>query len=116
MADKFTGYMDGTDFETERAQPPTGNTIYSSPEDVLKDRKCAQECGVVEVEVTLVRWVREPMRGPGITPEQFEENRAKRRAELEAEIAAIIKEARDNTTGSPSSFVDRLADFVEKRR
>lgn len=34
--------------------------VYRSPEAVVTHRGCAEECGVVELEVRLVRWVRLP--------------------------------------------------------
>ncbi len=60
---KFTAYMCGIDFTDERAQPRGGNRIFLSPEAVVKhrhggDSECLDECGIVEVEVSCVRWIR----------------------------------------------------------
>ena len=54
------GYMDLTDFECELGTALGGNTVYPSIEDVYNNKKCAIECGVVEVEVKLRRIVQEP--------------------------------------------------------
>jgi hypothetical protein len=54
------GYMDLIDFECELSAASGGNVIYSSPEEVLTHRKCAVECGVVEVEVRARRIVVQP--------------------------------------------------------
>lgn len=53
------GYMDLTDFGWELEAAPS-NIIYRDPEDILKDRKCATECGIAEVEVIIKRIVLEP--------------------------------------------------------
>ncbi len=55
---KVTAYMDGTDLLCELDGCPSGTTLYPSQDDVEADRECLDACGVVEVEVTLVRWVR----------------------------------------------------------
>jgi len=54
------GYMDMTDFEFELGMAQSGNVVYPSVEDVLRHRKCASECGIVEVEVKFRRVVMEP--------------------------------------------------------
>jgi hypothetical protein len=62
MADSFKAYMDATDFHSERGLPREGNRVYSTVEAVLEHHACADECGVVEVEVRFVRVAREPVR------------------------------------------------------
>jgi hypothetical protein len=37
----------------------TDVTVYESPEAVERARECSAECGIVELEVTEVRWVKE---------------------------------------------------------
>lgn len=53
-------YMDLTDFEHELGYDSNGTVVYAAPEDVLRLRKCAMECGVVEVEIRFRRIVMEP--------------------------------------------------------
>ena len=53
------GYMDRTDFEYELGAASGGDTVYPSLDDVLAHRKCANECGVVEVEVRFRKLVKE---------------------------------------------------------
>lgn len=60
MAEKFTAYMDATDFHTERGQPAEGNRLFATMDQVLREHKCARSCGVVKVEVTFVSTVRFP--------------------------------------------------------
>jgi hypothetical protein len=55
----FTAYMDGVDFQEERGRPSEGSRLYATPEAVLAASPCSRECGVVEVEVRLVRWATE---------------------------------------------------------
>ena len=57
--DFVIGYMDLTDFECEVGMASGGNTIYPSPEDVLANRSCAVECGIVEVKVEATRVIQE---------------------------------------------------------
>lgn len=54
---KFKGYMCRVDFEVEAFQPMDGNAVYADIEDLKEHRKCTEGCGIVEVEVTLVRIV-----------------------------------------------------------
>lgn len=51
--------MDRTDFEYELGAASGGDTVYPSLDDVLAHRKCANECGVVEVEVRFRKLVKE---------------------------------------------------------
>lgn len=55
------GYMDKVDYEEELGNADGGNLVCPSVEDLCARRRCAKEyCGVVEVEVRLVRVVIEP--------------------------------------------------------
>lgn len=51
-------YMCGTDFElslvTEKKSP---TNIFSTVEAIKHHKNCTHECGIVEVDVTLRRWV-----------------------------------------------------------
>lgn len=54
-----TGYMCKTDFFYELGQASNGEEIYATVEDLKKGRPCVETCGIVEVEVRLVRVVEE---------------------------------------------------------
>lgn len=51
------GYMCRADYEHHLEHDPDGCLIFKSIADLLKGRPCAYKCGVVEVEVRLVRIV-----------------------------------------------------------
>ena len=60
MEDKIIiGYMDKIDFECEAGDNPNGNIFFPTVEDLLKERTCAEFCGIVEVEIRLKRVVQE---------------------------------------------------------
>lgn len=48
----IVGYMCKVDYECELGRAPGGVSIYASIEDLKEHRSCAEECGIVEVEVT----------------------------------------------------------------
>lgn len=57
IGQKRTGYMDMTDFQHELGQAKK-STIYANLEDV-KNLECVRlECGIVEVEVRVIRVVK----------------------------------------------------------
>lgn len=56
---KKIGYMDKTDFDHELGNALGGNEIYRSIEDLKRHKRCATECGIVKVEVTLLEVVQE---------------------------------------------------------
>ena len=56
-----TGFMCLTDFECELGGASGGNTVYASITDCKARRKCTDTCGIVEVKVTAVRVVQEPI-------------------------------------------------------
>jgi hypothetical protein len=74
-------YMCGTDYEHE-----LGNIdvkLYDSISSLRRDRPCVEECGIVEVNVSLVRWVQDgiPYSERGnkeTTQEAYDETFAKR--------------------------------------
>ena len=53
------GYMDKIDFECEIGLAQGGNTIYPTIKDLKKNKKCVEECGIVKVEVKLVKVIEE---------------------------------------------------------
>ena len=69
----YTVYMDATDFFWEQGNPLEGNQVFATPEAVLRHRKCASDCGVVELEVTFKGWAQEP--NPNAKPYTLEEAR-----------------------------------------
>jgi len=55
-----TGYMCITDFEEELEFASGGVPVYSSIEDIKKERKCVEECGIIMVRVEKYRVVQPP--------------------------------------------------------
>lgn len=51
------GFMCQTDFEHELGCASGGTTVYPSVEDIKKNRRCADECGIVEVNLHFVKVV-----------------------------------------------------------
>jgi len=47
------GYMCKTDFYDELGHASGGNTVYPSINDLIRRRKCVDQCGIVEVKITL---------------------------------------------------------------
>jgi hypothetical protein len=78
----YTVYMDATDYFSEQGRPRDGNQVFATPEAVLKHRRCASDCGVVEVEITFKKWAQKPNPDAKLyTPEEArEELEARRRA------------------------------------
>lgn len=54
---KYTGYMCRIDFECERGYPTNGNRFFEDIEDLRKAHDCSDDCGIVEVEISLKRIV-----------------------------------------------------------
>lgn len=50
---RYTGYMCRIDFECEKGVPIDGNRFYANIEDLKRDHPCLDECGIVEVEISL---------------------------------------------------------------
>lgn len=50
-------YMCGIDWQHELGQALGGNRVYASVEDLKQNRTCWKECGIVEVEVKLSKWI-----------------------------------------------------------
>ena len=51
------GFMCGTDFQDELGQASGGTRLYPSAADLKEHGECWWSCGLVEVEVRLVRWI-----------------------------------------------------------
>lgn len=49
-----TGFMCKIDFDHELGNAYGGNTIHPSVESLKEHHTCADECGIVEVEVRLI--------------------------------------------------------------
>lgn len=56
---KVRGFMCATDFYHELDGDAYGTSVYCDEATLRRNRKCVDECGIVEVEVTLVRVVKE---------------------------------------------------------
>lgn len=54
------GYMCLTDYEHELGRADGGNKVYPSIENLREHKFCADECGIVEVEVKTRRIVQQP--------------------------------------------------------
>lgn len=56
------GFMDGIDWEEHLKFDGYGTLVFPSVESTKRRKKCLAEgakCGIVEVEVMLIRWVEE---------------------------------------------------------
>ena len=53
------GYMDGIDWQHHLEADALGTRVYPSEKTLRRERKCVETggCGVVEVEVRLIRWI-----------------------------------------------------------
>ena len=50
------GFMCATDFQYHLGEDVVPTRVYADEETLKKDRRCWVECGIVEVEVSVVRW------------------------------------------------------------
>lgn len=50
-------FMCMVDYEVELGSAAGGASVYSSLEDLVENRPCVFDCGVMEVEITKVRVV-----------------------------------------------------------
>ncbi len=53
------GYMCGVDWDHELGEALGGNVVYPSESDLIANKHCTDECGIVEVEIRLKRRVKE---------------------------------------------------------
>lgn len=51
-----TGYMCGVDFQHHIEGDDA--TIFASVKQLKRDKKCTHQCGIVEVEVRVKKWVK----------------------------------------------------------
>jgi hypothetical protein len=59
--DVRTAYMDGTDFLYELGNDMLGHVVAADPEILQNETKHEMKsCGIAEVEVKFIRWVKEP--------------------------------------------------------
>lgn len=54
-----TGYMCGVDWDCEIGNALGGNIIYCSEADLIENKRCTDQCGIVEVEIRLKRRIKE---------------------------------------------------------
>lgn len=54
--DKQIGYICGIDFQHE-FDHPTNIGLYSTAEELKLNRTCWKQCGIVKVEIKVVKWV-----------------------------------------------------------
>lgn len=54
-----TGFMCKVDWDHELGEALGGNTIYPSQADLIANKKCTDECGIVEVEIRLKKVIQE---------------------------------------------------------
>lgn len=55
---KVRCFMDGTDWDHEIGSASDGNKVYPSVKAIRRELTCLHQCGIVEVEVRFVRWVK----------------------------------------------------------
>lgn len=70
MDKPITCYMDGIDWQHHLDADADGTTLYPSVKALKRGKVCLREggkCGVVQVEVRLVRWVEEQDLSIGLT-------------------------------------------------
>ena len=53
------GFMDKTDFDFELENVSEGTKVFPTVKALKENMKCVDECGIVEVEIKLVRVVEE---------------------------------------------------------
>lgn len=78
MRETVTCFMDMVDFEEELGNAMKGNKIFPTIEDLRREKPCTKQCGIVEVQVSLVRVVQE---------QDFSESIARARARTPEEKA-----------------------------
>jgi hypothetical protein len=54
-----TGFMCKVDWDHELGEALGGNIIYPSQADLVANKKCTDQCGMVEVEIRLKRVIKE---------------------------------------------------------
>lgn len=51
------GFMCATDFQFHLGDDMVPTPVYPDVETLKAERPCVDECGIVEVEVTVIQWV-----------------------------------------------------------
>jgi ribosomal protein L34E len=51
------GYMCGVDYQHEVGEVMDSTPVYSSVEDLKRQRTCWKRCGICEIEIRAVKWV-----------------------------------------------------------
>ena len=57
MSETRTGYMCGVDFQHHLENDARPVKVYADEWTLRRMRPCVAECGIVEVEIKVVRWV-----------------------------------------------------------
>ena len=57
---RIIAYIDKTDFDHELEHNPRGCTVYPTIKDAQSGSPCTAECGIVEVEIRLVKIAQKP--------------------------------------------------------
>lgn len=52
-------YTCGVDWQHELGHAAGGNRVYASVKDLKEHAKCWEQCGIVELEITLSKWIAE---------------------------------------------------------
>lgn len=55
--DTAIAYMDGVTWQHHTLCDPDGATIYGTADMLRKAHSCVEQCGIVEVEIRVRRWV-----------------------------------------------------------
>lgn len=76
-------YMDGVDWQHHTLSDMRGTRVYPSETDLRRARSCLDQCGIVEVEVRVRRWIQ-----PQRMRETTDEDEAHKAAEPSSEVAA----------------------------
>ena len=50
-------YMCAVDWQYELGEVNDYTKVYSSVEDLKRQRICWEQCGIVEVEVNMIKWI-----------------------------------------------------------
>ncbi len=54
---KIKVYTCGVDWQHELGEAAGGNRVYASIGDLKRCKKCWDECGIVELEISLYKWI-----------------------------------------------------------
>lgn len=96
------GYMDATDYHHELGEALGGNRIYASEQDLLKHQPCADSCGVVEVEIGLVKDTKAPAEEPKPSKSQLLKYLENQKEWHEQRVAQISVEIQNISITDPS--------------